>query len=137
MWHLERAATGTRLSRYHLEAGIAAEHAVAPSWAETNWTRILTYYDQLSVLAPSPVAALNRAVALAMLEGPEAGLAALSSLEQDLPDYYLLPAVQAELLVRAGQIGRAASAYDRALELAVDRPERPWLEERRARASAR
>ena len=71
--HLERAMGGDRLTSYHLEAGIAACHAAAPSWEATDWRAIVGYYDRLLEIEPSPVTALNRAVALAMVEGPEAG----------------------------------------------------------------
>jgi RNA polymerase sigma-70 factor (ECF subfamily) len=130
---LDRAAVGDRLTRYHLEAGIAAEHATAASWSGTDWLRILDYYDRLETLAPSPVVTLNRAVALAMAQGPEAGLVVLDRLEGSLSDYYLLHAVRAELLVRSGRREEAGAEYQRALSLADTRPERPWLLQRQAR----
>lgn len=133
--HLDLAATGDRLSPIHLEAGIAAEHATAASWKDTDWRRILEYYDQLEALASSPVVALNRAVALTMVDGAKAGLDALKELATPLADYYLLHAVRAELFVRAGLREQALDEYGRALELAEARPERRWLLERRARCA--
>src|SRR5262249_30563387 len=77
---LKRAAHGNDLSQYHLQAAIAAVHATSPSFAETNWPRLLALYDQLLALAPSPVVALNRAIAQSMVDGPETALASLDEL---------------------------------------------------------
>lgn len=123
--HLERAARGDQLSVYHLEAGIAAVHA---SPGETDWPHILRLYDALLEIKPSPVVALNRAVALAMVEGPEAGLAALASVRLD--DYYLLPATQGELFARAGRADEATAAFGRALAMVCPEPVRRRLAER-------
>jgi RNA polymerase sigma-70 factor (ECF subfamily) len=129
---LDRAASGDELSTYHLQAGIAACHALAHSYAATNWPRILWLYDALAELAPSPVVALNRAIALAMVAGPEAGLAELARVEQQpgMPGYHLLHASFGALWQRAGDPARAASAYDRALGLAATEPERRFLRRR-------
>ena len=131
--HLERAAAGTALSPYHLEAGIASCHAMAPSVAATDWPRILDYYDELIELDPSPVVRLNRAVAVAMVRGPGAGLAELAGLERDrrLRGYHRLPAVRAWLLERAGRMADASDAYACAAALANTGAERDLLERRR------
>lgn len=126
--HLDRAARGDQLSAYHLEAGIAAVHASAASDRETDWPHILRLYDALLEIKPSPVVALNRAVALAMVEGPEAGLAALAPILLD--DYYLLPATQGELYARAGRREEAAEAFRRALGMVCPEPVRRRLAER-------
>ncbi len=104
MWHLVRAATGAQISVYHLQAGIAACHATAASIEETDWRAILAYYDQLLHLEPSPVVALNRAVAIAQLHGPDAGLAALAPLRGNprLAQYPLLLATSGVLHARRG-----------------------------------
>jgi RNA polymerase sigma-70 factor, ECF subfamily len=127
--HLERCATGRRATAYHLEAGIAACHAMAPSYAATDWTQILALYDDRLALAPSPVVVLNRAVALSMVEGPRAGIAALAEVAADprLRDYYLLPATLADLWLRCGEHQAAAAHYRRALELSCSEPERRFL----------
>lgn len=123
--HLDRAAQGDQLSAYHLEAGIAAIHA---SSSETDWPHILRLYDALLEIKPSPVVALNRAVALAMVEGTEAGLAALAPVRLD--DYYLLPATRGELYARAGRREEAAEAFRRALGMVCPEPVRRRLTER-------
>jgi RNA polymerase sigma-70 factor (ECF subfamily) len=97
---LERAAHGNDLSEYHLQAAIAAVPATSPSFAETNWPRLLALYDQLLALAPSPVVALIRAIAQSMVDGPETALASLDALSDRaaLKNYRLLPAVRADFL---------------------------------------
>ncbi len=122
--HLDRSSRGEELSVYHLEAGIAAAHNAG----ETDWPEILRLYDLLLDAKPSPVVALNRAVALAMVEGPEAGLAALAPIRLD--DYYLLPATEGELHARAGHPHEAAEAFYRALEMTCPEPVRRRLAER-------
>ena len=118
---LEKSAAGPRVTRYHLEAGIAASHALAPSPDETNWPHILELYDALLALDPSPIVALNRAVALARVEGAEAGLRAIAALKdlRMLKRYHLFHAVRGHLLEEAGQNLEAVTALERALELAV------------------
>ncbi len=110
---LDRASAGDRISAFHLEAGIAACHAVASSWDDTDWPEILALYDELVALTGSPVAAVNRAVALSRVEGPLAGLAALNELTDHpaLARYVLLPAIVAELWREAGDADRAAESY--------------------------
>lgn len=126
---LEQAAAGTTISRYHLEAGIAACHAVADSYETTDWPAILGYYDRLLDLAPSPIVALNRAVAVAMTHGCEAGLAALTDLQAapDLQRYYLLPATIGTLYERSGQPTLAADYYRQALTLTDNEAEQRFL----------
>jgi RNA polymerase sigma factor (sigma-70 family) len=130
LYHLDQAGTGDELTEYHLQAGIAACHAVAASEAETDWSTILMYYDALVARNPSPILALNRAVALAMVAGPRAGLAALEAIEAQaqLQDYYLLPASLAEMHERLGDSARAAVYYRAALRLTHNAAERRFLE---------
>ncbi len=117
---LDRAIGGEVCSRYHLEAAIAACHAGAASYEETDWPQILALYDQLLEVWPTAVVRLNRAVALAMVEGAEAGLAALAPLkdERALANSYLLPAVRADLMSQKGRNQEAAADYERAIALA-------------------
>jgi len=116
----ERSAEGSELSEYHLEAGIAAEHCAARSVQETNWERIVRLYDLLFALRPSPVVALNRAIALGELRGPEQGLRALEELgdRERLAKYPFLPAAQGRLHLKAGRSAQAAECFNRALVLA-------------------
>jgi len=113
---------------YLVQALIAAEHAVAPSAAETDWPRIVQRYDELLALGDSPVVRLNRAVAIAEADGPLPGLAALDGVE--LPGHRL-PAVRAELLARAGRIAEAQASYDEAIGLCDNEPEKAMLLRRR------
>ena len=131
--HLARAGAGGELTRYHLEAGIAACHALAPSHEATDWRRIVELYDLLLEAHASPVVALNRAVALAMLEGPDRGIRELGEVEPALRGYHLFHATLGDFHARAGNSAAARAAYDRALELACTEPERRFLESRRAR----
>ena len=130
---LDRAASGEVESRFHLEAAIAAAHAAAPDWAATDWPHILSLYDALVARWPSPVAALNRVIALAQVDGAEAALAAAERLADDprLARYHLLPAVLADLHARVGNQVRAAALLDRALEQPMSEPERRLLQSRR------
>ena len=118
---MDRSATGDRMSRYHLEAGIAAAHATAPDFGATDWPFIVHLYDQLYAINPSPVVALNRAVAISRWRGPAAGLEALAAIEHhaSLANYHLLPATQGRLYEELGDAPRAANFYQRALECAV------------------
>ncbi len=106
---LDHSAEGTEVSVYHLEAGIAMHHATAPSLAETDWQAILRLYDSLVALAPSPLYLLNRAIVLAELDGPQAGIRALQEAGRDpaLAQYYLFDATLGELYRRAGDVIRA------------------------------
>ncbi len=132
--YLETAADGDHLTTYHLEAGIAACHATATSFDETNWADIVGYYDQLVRLNDSPIVALNRAVAVAMLDGARAGLAQIDDVAAHpaLRDYYLLPATRGELKRRLGDYADAASEYRNALRLAEAEPVRRFIEKRLA-----
>jgi len=118
--------------RFLLQAAIASLHAQAPSYDETDWPQILTLYDELLRIWPSPVVALNRAVALSMVEGPMAALAAVEALERDgrLAGYRYLPSTKADLLHRLGRDAEAAAAYQAALALTDNATERAFLEQR-------
>ena len=124
-----RSASGDRLTAWHVEAAIASCHAIAPSFAETDWPEIAAHYDQLLELKPTPVVALNRAVAVAMAEGPRAGIDAISEIAShpSLRDYLPLPATLGELWLRAGDRARAAEYFARALELPGTMPEKRFL----------
>lgn len=124
-----RALQTRRFGRYTLQAAIAAVHAEAPSAAETDWAEIVGLYDVLLKVDPSPVVALNRAVAVAMLNGPEAGLALIDALLDRglLTDYHLAHAARADLCRRLGRFGEARAAYERALALTRLEPERRFL----------
>ncbi len=115
--------------RFTLQGAIAALHAQAPSWADTDWPQILQLYDELLRIWPSPVVALNRAVAVAMVAGPAAALAELDALERDgrLAGYRYLPATRADLLRRLGRHEEAADAYRAALALSDNAAERAFL----------
>ena len=132
----ERSAVGDDLSPYHVQAAIAATHAAAPDMARTNWARIVSLYDQLHRLAPSPVVQLNRAVAIAQWQGAAAGLAALESdrLLSRLEAYYLAHAVRGTLLLQVGRPADAIQALDLALACGCSAPERRLVERRRAAA---
>jgi RNA polymerase sigma-70 factor (ECF subfamily) len=120
--YLERSACGPAASVYHLEAAIAAEHARAASLACTDWTAIAGYYDLLLTLAPGPIVALNRAIALAQARGAAAGLAALRALAPEaqarLETYPFYFAARAELAARAGDGEAARGDLERARQLA-------------------
>ncbi|HVU35923.1 MAG TPA: sigma-70 family RNA polymerase sigma factor [Opitutaceae bacterium] len=126
---LGAAAQGTELTEYHLQAGIAAIHCLAPDHAGTDWARIIRHYDELYRLRPSPVVALNRAVAVANHLGPQAGLDAIAAMEQRdrLESYYLLHAVVGELHWRKRDYEPAAASFRRALNLAQVGPEQLYL----------
>jgi len=117
---LGASAEGRAITAWHLEAAIAARHAAAPDFGATDWASIRDLYDHLLRLAPSPVVALNRAIAVGMADGPEAGLAALAAIDgrERLDRYPFLPAAEAELLRRAGRPGPAAARLREALVLA-------------------
>jgi RNA polymerase sigma-70 factor (ECF subfamily) len=118
--------------RFTLQAAIAALHAQAPTYEATDWRQILTLYDELLRVWPSPVVALNRAVALAMVDGPGAALADVEALEADgrLAGYLYLPATKADLLSRLGRNAEAAESYRAALALAGNAAEQDFLAER-------
>jgi RNA polymerase sigma factor (sigma-70 family) len=129
---LVQSARGEELSQYHIEAGIAATHAVAPSYAATDWQCVLAQYDLLMQMTGSPVVALNRAVALAMVEGPQAGLHELARVRQmaGMEGYYLLHATLAEFWRQVGEIEKARASYQRALALTASEPARRFLQRR-------
>jgi RNA polymerase sigma-70 factor (ECF subfamily) len=126
---LERAASHGRPGPYQLQAAIAAEHAAAATPEQTDWERIAMLYGALAVLTPSPVIELNRAVAVAMAEGPERGLELVERIA-GLDGYHLLHATRADLLRRLDRRDQAKGAYRRALELATNETERAFLERR-------
>ena len=138
-WDRERIAEGQAIVRrclrrnqpgpYQLQAAVNAVHSDAPAAAATDWRQILALYDQLLALTPTPVVALNRAVAVAEVEGPEAALALVDGL--DLDGYHLFHAIRADLLRRLGRDGEAALAYDAAIARAQNAAELAFLEGRR------
>jgi RNA polymerase sigma-70 factor (ECF subfamily) len=133
LWHADEIGEGARLAPsagggpYALQAAIAAEHVADV----TDWSRVATLYAQLGRLDPSPVIELNRAVAVSIADGPEAGLAVIAELDDGrLDDYHLLHATRADLLRRLGRLDEAAGAYRRAAELTGNPAERAFLERR-------
>jgi RNA polymerase sigma-70 factor (ECF subfamily) len=129
-----RALAADSVGPYAIQAAIAAVHAGAPTAEATNWGRIVTLYDQLLVADASPIVELNRAVAVAMRDGPEAGLKLIDTLlaRGELEDYHLAHAARADLLRRVGQTVASRAAYERALGLARKEPERRFLARRLA-----
>jgi RNA polymerase sigma-70 factor (ECF subfamily) len=141
LWDAERIAEGLELSReaaaggpagpYTVQARIAAAHAEAARAAETDWGRIVRLYEWLVEVSPGPVVQLNRAAALAMRDGPEAGLELIDAIE-GLDDYQPLHGARADLLTRLGRSEEATRAYERALALNPNPVERRFLERRLA-----
>jgi RNA polymerase sigma-70 factor (ECF subfamily) len=129
---LERALSSRRFGPYTLQAAIAAVHAEAPNAAATDWAQIVGLYDVLARADPSPVVALNRAAAVAMRDGPLAGLALIDAIlaRGELEDYHLAHSARADLCRRLGRTGEARSSYERALALAQQAPERRFLQRR-------
>ena len=129
---LEKALKSRRFGSYTLQAAIAAVHAEAKSVAATDWRQIVALYDRLLRIQPSPVVQLNRAVAIAMRDGPEAGLAHIDAvLEQgELANYYLAHSALADMYRRLGRTVEARSSYEKALALTQQEPERQFLQER-------
>jgi len=132
---VEKALSSRRFGPYTLQAAIAAVHAEAESTAATDWRQIVALYNQLVRIQPSPVAYLNRAVAIAMCDGPEAGLKRLKHIDAvlehgELADYYLAHSARAELYRRLGRTAEARASYERALALTQQEPERQFLQER-------
>jgi RNA polymerase sigma-70 factor (ECF subfamily) len=129
---VERALASRRFGPYTLQAAIVAVHAEAPTADATDWAQIVGLYDVLARVEPSPVVELNRAVAVAMRDGPAAGLALIDSIlaRGDLADYYLAHSSRAELCRQLGRTAEARAAYERALALARQEPERRFLERR-------
>jgi RNA polymerase sigma-70 factor (ECF subfamily) len=144
LWNLEQIAEGVALVQralasrkfgpYTLQAAIAAVHAEASSPAATDWEQIVGLYDMLMRIVPSPVVELNRAVAVAMRDGPAAGLAIVDGIlaRGDLADYHLAHAARADLCRRLGLNSDAQSSYQLAISYARQEPERRFLERRLA-----
>jgi len=128
--HLDASARGHEVTAYHLQAGIAAAHAVAPTYAATDWDEIVSLYDALLDLEPSPVVVLNRAIALSRAQGPGAGLRALGALRGDptLSRYALFHATLGELSRQIGDVEAAEAYYRAALALPCSEPGRRFLE---------
>jgi len=129
---VERALESRRFGPYTLQAAIAAVHSEAANAASTDWPQIVALYTELARLEPSPVVELNRAVAVAMRDGPEAGLVLIDAVfaRGELTDYHLAHSARADLCRRLGQKTEASSAYERALALTRLAPERQFLEQR-------
>jgi RNA polymerase sigma-70 factor (ECF subfamily) len=131
---VERALSSRRFGPYTLQAAIAAVHAESPNAAATDWSQIVGLYDVLARSEPSPVVQLNRAVAVAMRDGPEAGLALIDAIlaRGDLADYHLAHSARADLCRRLGKMAEARASYRQALALTRQEPERRFLERRPA-----
>ena len=129
---LEKALKSRRFGAYTLQAAIAAVHAEAESVAATDWRQIVALYDQLVRIQPSPVVQLNRAVAIAMRDGPEAGLAHIDAVLEhgELANYYLAHSARADMYRRLGRTAEARASYEKALALTQQEPERQFLQER-------
>lgn len=131
---LERSATGFEVSRYHVEAAIAAEHARAPSLEATDWNAIVALYDRLTAVAPSPIVALNRAIAIGQRDGPRKGLQAVGAIEgcERLDEYPFYHAARGELELRCGNGAAAHERFTAAIAAARNPEERRFYERRRA-----
>jgi RNA polymerase sigma-70 factor (ECF subfamily) len=129
---VEKALNSRRFGAYTLQAAIAAVHAEAESPAATDWRQIVALYNQLVRIHPSPVAHLNRAVAIAMRDGPEAGLTHIDAVLEhgELANYYLAHSARADMFRRLGRTAEARSSYEKALALTQQEPERQFLQER-------
>jgi RNA polymerase sigma-70 factor (ECF subfamily) len=129
---VEKALRSRRFGVYTLQAAIAAVHAKAESTAATDWRQIVALFNQLVRIHPSPVAHLNRAVAIAMRDGPEAGLAHIDAILEhgELANYYLAHSARADMCRRLGRTAEARSSYEKALALTQQEPERQFLQER-------
>src|SRR5215216_6311510 len=127
----ERLAAGVAPGRYQILAAINAVHTCARDVRDTDWSQVVALYDQLVRLDPSPIIALNRAVAVAELDGPEVALAAVDRLEDKLAGYHAYHATRADLLRRLGRTQQARAAYDKAIELAGNTAETAYLTRRR------
>ncbi len=144
LWRAQDIDEGTELANrvmasgvigfYTLQAAIAAVHANAPSTTKTNWSRIIALYDLLLQADPSPVIELNRAAAVAMRDGPDAGLSLIEAIldRGDLRNYHLAYAARADLLRRLGKFAEARTAYERAFQLTVASPDRRFIERKLA-----
>jgi predicted RNA polymerase sigma factor len=137
MFHFAQSAAGDNLSEYHLQAGIAACHSAAKDYESTDWQKILLLYDRLIEFDQSPVVALNRAVAIANIRGPKAGLQAVRRVRDlnKLSAYYLLYAVLGEFEMKSGNLQAAAEQFRRSFELAETKSERAFLLKRLQRCA--
>jgi RNA polymerase sigma factor (sigma-70 family) len=137
MFHFAQSAAGKKISEYHLQAGIAACHCAAKDYESTDWQKILSLYDQLIEFDQSPVVALNRAVVVANIRGPEAGLREVRSVRDlnKLSSYYLLYAVLGEFEMRSGNLQTAAEQFRKSFELAETKSERAFLLKRLQRCA--
>jgi RNA polymerase sigma-70 factor, ECF subfamily len=135
---VERALSTRRVGPYALQAAIVAVHAEAASAADTDWPQIVGLYDVLARVEPSPIIELNRAAAVAMRDGPAAGLALIEAIldRGDLADYHLAHAARADMYRRLGNTAQASAAYQQALRLARQAPERRFIEKRLAELDA-
>src|SRR6202165_3077551 len=129
---LEKALQSRRFGSYTLQAAIAAVHAEAESSAVTDWQQVVALYDRLVRIHPSPVVQLNRTVAIAMCDGPEAGLAHIDAVLEhgELANYYLAHSARADMYRRLGRTAEARASYEKALALTQQKPERQFLQER-------
>jgi RNA polymerase sigma-70 factor (ECF subfamily) len=129
---LEKALKSRRFGSYTLQAAIAAVHAEAESVAVTDWRQIVALYDRLLRIQPSPVVQLNRAVAIAMRDGPEVGLTHIDAVLEhgELANYYLAHSARADMYRRLGRTAEARASYEKALALTQQEPERQFLQER-------
>jgi RNA polymerase sigma-70 factor (ECF subfamily) len=132
IFHLSKSAAGAEASTYHVQAAIAACHCAATDYESTDWRRILSLYDQLLELDDSPIVALNRAVAVANVDGPRVGIEAVEAIENSgqLRSYYLLYAVLGELQKRLNHFQAAIDNFRKALELTELTSEQSFLSER-------
>jgi len=129
---IEKAMSSRPFGPYTLQAAIASVHANAESSAATDWQQIVALYDQLLRIQPSPVVQLNRAVAIAMFDGPESGLIHIDALldHGELENYYLAHSARADLYRRLGRTAEARESYEKALALTQQEPERQFLQDR-------
>jgi RNA polymerase sigma-70 factor (ECF subfamily) len=129
---LEESATGEVVSEYHVEAAIAWCHASAPTAQATNWAQVITLYDTLLRIRPSPVIALNRAIAIAQHAGPEQGLVAIHAIDgcERLRTYPFYPMALGELELQCGRAGRASQHFTAALQLARNPTEQRFMQSR-------
>ena len=132
MFHFAQSAAGDELTEYHLQAGISASHCAAKDYESTDWLQILALYDRLTELDDSPVVALNRAIVVANIDGPQAGLDAVAAIEDldKLESYYLLYAAMGEFEERLNHAASAAGHFRKALELAELKSEKVFLAKR-------
>jgi RNA polymerase sigma-70 factor (ECF subfamily) len=129
---LERAMASGRVGPYTIQAAMAAVHATAPNAQATDWREMVELYDALLQIEPSPIVELNRAVAVAMCDGPAAGLELIDDIldSGDLAEYHLVHAARADLCRRLGRTAEARESYEQALALAKQEPERRFLQKR-------